>query len=409
MIKTLRRKFIVIAMSSVIVVLTVIMGTVNIANYIHINERSEQTLEILKENNGTFPFEEFRQKGKKFGNDKGMSAETPFETRYFTVSMDKNGTVSAIDTGRIFAVSTTMAKEYAQTLFNDNKTKGFIKNYKYARMDNNDDSFMYIFIDCERELSTFRSFLFASVGISVLGILLVFILVVIFSKIAVRPVAESYEKQKRFITDASHEIKTPLAIIDANTEVIEMINGENEWSESIRNQIKRLSSLTEKLVFLSRMDEEKYVMTMEEFSLSEAVLDIAQPFVTLARSKNKTLTTDIAENVMIKANEASMRQLVSLLLDNAVKYTNDGGKIELTLFSKGKTKNLTVFNTVDEIQKGKLDFLFERFYRLDSSRNSETGGHGIGLSVAKAIAEANNGRISAQSTDGKSICFTVTL
>ena len=409
MIKKLRQKFIAIAMSSVIVVLTLIMGAVNIANYININERSEHTLKILEENDGEFPFDEFPQKGKRYGKDREMSPETPFETRYFTVRMDKNGKVSAIDTGRIFAVSTSTAQEYAETLFSENKTKGFIESYKYTRIDSGNDGYMYIFIDCDRELSTFRSFLLASIGISLGGILLVFILVVIFSKIAVRPVAESYEKQKRFITDASHEIKTPLAIIDANTGVIEMINGENEWSESIRNQVKRLSSLTEKLVFLSRMDEEKYVMAMEEFSFSEAVSDTVQPFITLAQSRDKTLTTDIEENIVIKANESSVRQLVSLLLDNAVKYTNDGGKIEVRLQSKGKYRVLTVFNTVDDIQKGRLDFLFERFYRLDSSRNSETGGHGIGLSVAKAIAESNNGKISAQSADGKSICFTFTV
>ncbi len=407
MIKKLRKKFIAIAMISVIVVLTLIMGTVNIANYISINERSERTLEILEENNGEFPFDEFHRKEKRV-EDKSLSAETPFETRYFTVTMLKDGTVSTINTGRIFAVSSNTAKEYAETLFNSNKTKGFIEHYKYILI-NNDSGYMYIFVDCERELSTFRSFLFASIGISFVGILLVFILVVIFSRIAVRPVAESYEKQKRFITDASHEIKTPLAIIDANTEVIEMINGENEWSESIRNQIKRLNALTEKMVFLSRMDEESYVMVMEEFSFSEAVSDTVEPFVTLANSKNKTLTTDIEENLTIKANEQSIRQLVSILLDNAVKYTNEGGNIEVRLFAKGKTKTLTVYNTVEEIQKGKLDFLFERFYRLDSSRNSETGGSGIGLSVAKAIAQSNNGRLTAYSTDGKSICFTFTV
>ena len=407
MIKKLRRKFIAIAMISVIVVLTLIMGTVNIINYLNVNERSQRTLSVLEENDGEFPFDELPQKGKRFEN-KSLSAEAPFETRYFTVSMNNEGKVSAIDTGRIFAVSTSTAEEYAKTLFSKNKTRGFIGNYKYSRIAHN-DGYMYIFIDCERELSTFRSFLLASIGISFLGIVLVFILVVIFSKIAVRPVAESYEKQKRFITDASHEIKTPLAIIDANTEVIEMLNGENEWSESIRNQIKRLNSLTEKLVLLSRMDEETYVVSMEEFSLSDAVYDTVQPFFTLAQTHNRTLTTDIQDNVTVKANETLIRQLISLLLDNAVKYSDDGGKIEVKLFTKGKNTVLTVFNTVEEIQQGKQDFLFERFYRADSSRNSETGGHGIGLSVVKAIAESNNGKISAQSTDGKSICFTFIL
>ena len=202
---------------------------------------------------------------------------------------------------------------------------------------------------------------------------------------------------------------TPLAIIDANAEVIEMIDGENEWTQSIRKQIKRLTALTEKLVYLSRMDEDGYKMQMESFDISQAAEDMTELFKTSSKARGITLKAETEEGLNYYGNEASIRQLISIMLDNALKYTDENGVIEVKLKAAGKNRILTFYNTVEEIEKGKLDFLFERFYRLDKSRNSETGGHGIGLSVAKAIAEAHGGKISAESTDGKSILFTVAL
>lgn len=265
-----------------------------------------------------------------------------------------------------------------------------------------------------------------------------------FSGKILKPVSESYEKQKRFITDASHEIKTPLTIIDANTEVIEMMEGENEWTNSTRKQVARLTSLTEKLVFLSRMDEEATKLEMLEFSLSDAILDTAEPFKAIARTKGKKLTIDVIDGILYTGDEKTIRQLVSILLDNAMKYSgcssvsfekgninkknlnktsqtqNDcvtttgdtAPEIELTMRPSGKTRIITVWNTVDEnanIKKGRQDMLFERFYRTDTSHNSKTGGFGIGLSAAYAIVKAHKGKITAESKDGRSIKFTIVL
>ena len=223
----------------------------------------------------------------------------------------------------------------------------------------------------------------------------------------VKPVAESYEKQKRFITDASHEIKTPLTIIDANTEVLEMTGGENQWTKSTRKQIARLTSLTEKLVFLSRMDEESTQLEMTDFAISDAVIDTAEPFVSYAASRGKTLELDIAPDLTYHGNEGCIRQCVSLLLDNAVKYSTENGKLRLTFHKQGRALALTVWNTTDPIPVGRHDELFERFYRPDSSRNTKTGGHGIGLSVVHAIATAHKGKISAKSEDGNSLTFSI--
>ena len=381
----------------------------------------------------------------------GISPESQFDTRYFTVTINSKGEVENIDTSKIASVSSENAAEYAKKLWKSGKKgdgkSGFADNCKYLTVDE-DGSTMYIFLSCQRELSTIKTYILASVGISVFGLLVVFVMIYFFSGKILKPVSESYEKQKRFITDASHEIKTPLTIIDANTEVIEMMEGENEWTSSTRKQIARLTSLTEKLVFLSRMDEEATKLEMLEFSLSDAILDTAEPFKAVAGTKGKKLTIDVIDGILYTGDEKTIRQLVSILLDNAIKYSGcssvscENGninkknlnktnlnetiqtqnncvtagdmapEIELTMRPSGKNRIITVWNTVDDtanIKKGRQDMLFERFYRTDASRNSKTGGFGIGLSAAYAIVKAHKGKITAESKDGQSIKFTIVL
>ncbi len=412
MIKKLRIKFIATAMCSVFAVLAVIIGAINIANYCNINERADRLLSVLESNGGYFPKpgEEEKKEPKKdeLHEPKELSPEAPFDTRYFTVTLSDGGELVSADVGKIAAVSENDAVTYAKECFQKNKTGGFKDNYKFSVI-SAENGRMYIFVDCSQSLSTFKSFLYSSLLASTAGLITVFILVLIFSRAVVRPLEESYQKQKRFITDAGHEIKTPLTIIDANAEVLEMEVGENEWIRSIKNQVKRLSELTGKLVFLSKMDEESNILNFEDFSLSDAVSETAFPFETMAKAQNKELSINIEPNIIYRGDEYSIRQLVSVLLDNAIKYSPDGGKTELSLSSDGKRKRLRVKNSVEKIEKGDHSVLFERFYRSDESRNSQTGGHGIGLSIAKAIVTAHKGKISAHSEDGKSIEFTVIL
>lgn len=412
MIKKLRIKFIATAMCSVFAVLAVIIGAINIANYCNINERADRLLFVLESNGGYFPKpgeeEKKEPKKDKLHKPKELSPEAPFDTRYFTVTLSDGGELVSADVGKIAAVSENDAVTYAKECFQKNKTGGFKDNYKFSVI-SVENGRMYIFIDCSQSLSTFKSFLYSSLLASTAGLITVFILVLIFSRAVVRPLEESYQKQKRFITDAGHEIKTPLTIIDANAEVLEMEVGENEWIRSIKNQVKRLSELTGKLVFLSKMDEESNILNFEDFSLSDAVSETAFPFETMAKAQNKELSISIEPNIIYRGDEYSIRRLVSVLLDNAIKYSPDGGKTELSLSSDGKQKRLRVKNSVEKIEKGDHSVLFERFYRSDESRNSQTGGHGIGLSIAKAIVTAHKGKISAHSEDGKSIEFTVIL
>ncbi|CCY07850.1 putative uncharacterized protein [Coprobacillus sp. CAG:698] len=404
MIKKLRQKFILISMFSLTFVIAIIIGIINIHNYSSIVKRADEKLELIINNNGIFP----REKDNKImPPDNKMSPEAPFETRYFSVTFNNNGEVIKVNIDRIAAIDELSAESYATSLYNNSKTKGFFKNYRYQSK-TRDTETLYVFIDCQHDLITFREFLYASLLFSLIGITTIFLLVFFSSKIILKPISESYEKQKHFITDASHELKTPLTVIDASADVLEMEVGENEWITSIKDQVTRLTKLTEDLLMLSRMNETNRVI-FTDFSLSEVLEDSIKRFESVAISQGKTIETNIPNNISYNGEINMISQLFSILLDNALKYTNEKGLIKVSLSETEKNKKIVFYNTCENIEIGNHDYLLERFYRKDSSRNSNTGGHGIGLSIAKSIIDNHKGKINIKSDDGKSITITITL
>lgn len=408
MIKKLQRRVVIIAVSSVAAVLLVIMGAILITNYSEIVSDADSTILMLEQNDGSYPkFEE-----GSFGNNntdrpkQGMSPEAQFETRFFSVNLNEEGKTISTNTGSIAAVATDEAIEYAEKIYESGTEKGFLGVYRYS-VSKTDKGTMVLFLDCSRSLDIFYRFVRASLAVSAVGILGVFVLMLLFSKRAIKPIADSYAKQKHFITDASHELKTPLAVINANTEVIEMTQGDSEWTQSIKNQVLRLTELTNSLVSLARMDEHDSKLLMTDFSISDAVIESIEPFARLAAQQGKTLVSKIQSNISFGGNEESIRKLVGILTDNAIKYSGEKGEISVTLKSSSKGTVLQMKNSVDEIAKGSHDELFERFYRGDASRSSEISGYGIGLSIAMAIVNAHKGKITARSEDGKSLIISV--
>lgn len=422
--RRLRRKFILVAMGAVTAVLTLIIAAINIVNYSHVCKMADARLGYILADKGSIDWGDESKDDPANGKDagdsqagvrirhfEGMTAESPFDTRYFTVSI-AGGQVTDVNTARIAAVGAKRAASIAAKLHSKGWVSGFSGNYRYTT-DVQDDETTYVFVDCSRELTSFHSFLSASVAISCIGWLAVLAIVAGASGAVIRPMVESYSKQKRFITDASHEIKTPLAVIDAANEVQEIESGESEWTQSIHEQVARLTALTERLVFLARMDEGSAGFTMISIDLSEAVDKAASPFESVAVSRGKRLSTSIASGVRAHADAAAVAQVVELLLDNATRYASEGSVIELSLraVSRGAGKGsaeLVVSNAVDELPEGDLDRLFDRFYRADVSRSSKTGGSGVGLSVVRAIAEAHGGSASVCG-HGNQITFTVRL
>lgn len=396
MIKKLRFKLIMAAMISLLAVLLVIMTAVSVISYRKVVDDADTTLALLAENDGFFPKMDHDGPRGELPAQKNfpMSPEMPYETRYFFVSLDGEGQVNTVNTGKIAAVDSSTAIQYAQTVWTGGKERGFVEDYRFL-LHQDDGETMVLFLDCTRSLDSFRSLLLTCVGVSAAGALLVLLLLVFLSGRIVRPFLESYEKQKRFITDAGHELKTPLTIINADAEILEMDLGDNEWLKDIQAQTRRLSGLTHDLILLARMEEEQSPQQKVEFPLSDLVEEAAAAFQAVAITQGKALTARIQPMLSMVGDENALSKLVSILLDNAVKYASPGGEITCVLERQKNWLRLTVSNPTEGMSELRLERLFERFYRGDPSRNSQTGGYGLGLSIAAAVVASHKGKLTA--------------
>lgn len=411
MIKQLQKRFILAAMISLTLVLAVIIGSGSMMNYYAILSQADETLATLAANNGTFSkdsMEEYLAAKKAFLCGEG---EPPPEVSYyFTALMSRDGQLLSVNIKNIMKVDNETAARYADSVWNTSRVKGFLDGYRYLRSDaQNQDGELLIFLDCEQKLLSFQNFLLTSLITSLAGLTAVWILLMLLAKGIVRPISESYEKQKQFITDAGHELKTPLTIISADTDVLEMQQGSNEWLSDIRIQTERLSKLTYDLIFLAKMEEGHKATRVQAFSISDMAEKSVQAFQTLAKVQQKEFSSQIQPGLMLRGDPSQIERLFSVLLDNGLKYSQPGGRISVNLQLRRHSIHLEVFNTTDYIEKEQIPRLFDRFYRIDQSRSSETGGHGIGLSIAKAIVLAHSGEIAAISQDGCSLTVTVSL
>ncbi|MBQ3065238.1 MAG: HAMP domain-containing histidine kinase [Clostridia bacterium] len=406
MIRSLKRKFILLTMTSLFALLTVIVVGMNMINYRAVVAEADDILTLLTQNKGHFP-EFVPDKAGRFPF--GMSPETPYESRFFSVLMQPDGSIIQADTGRIASVNTKTAISYATHVMKTGNRCGFVGNYRYIR-DNNGTSVRIIFLDCGRRLHAFRTFLSTSIIIALTGFMIVFLAVIILSGRIIRPIAESYEKQKRFITDAGHELKTPLTVINANIDLLEMEIAENECLSDIRLQTQRLHALTNDLVILAKMEESEAAFPMIDLPISEIVTEITHSYEKIAENQGKHFSFHIQPMLTLTGNIKSMERLITVLLDNAFKYSPIEGIIHMEMSKQNKYIILNVYNTsATFIEREQLAHIFDRFYRTDSSRNSETGGHGIGLSIAKAIVEMHKGKIQAWTQDGSSFGITASF
>ena len=402
-----------IAMLSLLSILAIIVTTVNIINFANVRGEADDILEVLIENEGQFgdisatpPTD-----GEDEEEDKDKEAlypEVPYETRYFTALIDDESLrVVELNTKHIVALREGEVLAYLNKIYFGKSEKGFLGNYRYAK-EQTAKGTLIVVVDWNRQLTAANTFLVWSVLVSLMGSAAAFFLVMYLSKQAVKPIEENNARQKRFITDSSHELKTPLAIISANAEVLEMEYGENEWTESIRHQVQRLTTLTSRLTQLARLDENDQVMTSEVFDFSDLVQEAVFGFSTLAERGEKQFTETIEQGICFKGNREAMAQLVSILLDNAVKYAHT--KIEVSLEKRGNRFDFVVRNDVSTpCGTGSLERFFDRFWRGDQSRSSETPGFGIGLSLARTIVDKQGGSLTAESPDGHTVVMTLHL
>ncbi len=422
MIKRLRRRFIRIAMISVALVLVLLTVILNVANYISTDTDLTQTLELICDNQGTIPLHpqmpspaddgtgEAPERPEKPWGEKGgaFTSETPFSTRFFVLRYTDAGVLTQAELGNIAAVTEDDTPAFLEKAIAHGEGYGYYAGYKFYVVRTGEDRNMAVFLDCFQQLRAVRSVAVWSLIADAGCIALVYLLVVLLSRRAIDPVVRSAEQQKQFITDASHELKTPLTVITTDLKVLEMEVGQQKWIDKALAQVKKMSGLVNALVTLSRMDEEEPPLTLSDFDLSAAVEDTAESFRDAAVAAGHALTLDIEPAVACHGDEAALRQLVSILLDNAVKYASSGGDIELSLKREHRAAVLRSSNPAAPLSEEETKRLFDRFYRPDKSRTSATGGFGVGLSIARGIAEAHHGSIAARYADGR-LAFTAVL
>lgn len=447
MIKRLRTKFIRIAMLSVALVLLALSLIVNAANFISTNRDLNQTLDMIYENQGTIPTKrtadteeanaqlpdtaaageeqlppeedhtppELEEKpdskpSSQPDRPRGpFNAETPYSTRYFYLRFDADGDLDSGNFSHIAAVTEDDADTYIKAALQHGAGYGFYTSgYKFRVVKEGENRYIAVFLDCYQELRAVRTLAVWS-GVSfAVCLALVYVLVVLLSRRAIDPVVKASEQQKQFITDAGHELKTPITVIGTSLKVLEMEVGQQKWIDKARAQTEKLRELVQSLITLCKYDEETSPLHRKPFSISEAVTDTAGSFSDFAQSKGHTIRVTAAPALSYCGDEAAVRQLVSILLDNAIKYAAPETEIQVSLEQLKRGVKLTVTNVCEQVPEGDPDRLFDRFYRADVSRTAATGGFGIGLSIAKSIAEAHRGQIRA-SVQGTVISFAAEL
>lgn len=447
MIKRLRTKFIRIAMLSVALVLLALSLIVNAANFISTNRDLNQTLDMIYENQGTIPTKrtadteeanaqlpdtaaageeqlppeedhtppELEEKpdskpSSQPDRPRGpFNAETPYSTRYFYLRFDADGDLDSGNFSHIAAVTEDEADTYIKAALQHGAGYGFYTSgYKFRVVKEGENRYIAVFLDCYQELRAVRTLAVWS-GVSfAVCLALVYVLVVLLSRRAIDPVVKASEQQKQFITDAGHELKTPITVIGTSLKVLEMEVGQQKWIDKARAQTEKLRELVQSLITLCKYDEETSPLHRKPFSISEAVTDTAGSFSDFAQSKGHTIRVTAAPALSYCGDEAAVRQLVSILLDNAIKYAAPETEIQVSLEQLKRGVKLTVTNVCEQVPEGDPDRLFDRFYRPDVSRTAATGGFGIGLSIAKSIAEAHRGQIRA-SVQGTVISFAAEL
>lgn len=420
MIKRLQNRFIRITMLSVTLVLVLLSLIVNIANFVSTNSDLNQMLDMIYENQGTIPTHNEPVRRNDFGSgdtppqkpgNRGgpFNQETPYSTRYFCLRFDQNGTLADADLAHIAAISEADTGEYAAIALQHGEGYGYVSGYKYYVVRHGENRYMAIFLDCYQEMHAVQVVALCSLLADGICILLVYILVVLFSKKAIAPVVRSAQQQKQFITDAGHELKTPITVIATSLKVLEMETGKQKWINKAQAQTEKLKDLVNSLVTLSRMDEEDTPLRFERFPISDAVSETAESFRDFAASNGHELQIAVATDLNYNGDEYAIRQLVSILLDNAIKYATAGTPIRFSLEKAKKGVVIRTYNPCEKMEQEDLEKLFDRFYRADKSRNPGTGGFGIGLSIARSIAEGHRGSIRAKCPTENEIEFTVEL
>ena len=410
--KKMRLKMIGIVFASVVAAFMVMTIILVMCFGAYRNRQADQITAMISENNGTVPqLKDYKQQQKNsqsferyFNN---YNEDSAYRTRFFRIFLDEDKKVTNVNMDHIAAVDEKKAVRMTKMAMLRRRKVGLVGSYRYRKEYKDGQVRSIIFLDCKENQSFYHLAVTITITVSTLLTCLITVIFAIASKRAVRPFEINSNRQKQFITDASHELKTPLAIISANAEVLQYKGDRNEWTQNIIDQTKHMGKLINQLLVLAKLDEVQEKSEKQEADLKLLLEETTRPFEEVATQKKVTLKLHLEEGVTIRVNREQIAQLVSILTENAAKYVNDGGKIVWRLTKTQHGAVLVVKNTTEkELPDTKR--MFDRFYRSDSSRSSKTGGQGIGLSIAKKIVDSHKGSITAKAGDGM-VTFRVSL
>ena len=407
MFKQLQKSFVKSAMLSFTAVLLVVLVAVNVVNYRQTVNQVDRLGTMLVNNDGTFPDapeggmapkehpEHGMPKGMEFRKDDQMA------TRYAVVRV-ANGTVQSVDRTHLVSLDEEALKELGLRIAQGTSTKGWEGSLRY-QVAKTDAGTMVVLVDANRETQQVSRLMMVTGAVFVLCLAVVYVLVRLASKRAIRPFVENVERQQQFIANASHEIKTPLAVLSANTDLLAMMGTEAKFVDSNKRQIKRLNSLVEQMLILSRYDEGEAAATKEEVDLVAVTKTIVEEILPVLNEKGLQVEFTGEAQTIVTTNKSAMTELIRILLDNAMKYTV--GEPVITV--EAKRNQLAIGNETEPMTKEQVSQIFDRFYRVDSSRNRTTGGSGLGLSIAQKIAETNDVQLTAELTSETQIRFVI--
>ncbi|PXV96062.1 phospho-acceptor domain-containing protein [Lachnotalea glycerini] len=413
MISKLKKKFIFINMIFVTVILIFAFGAVLVSSFLRVDENSRIAIQTSVDRNNRLDEKNkpVLEIGTHPANDKQPTSFT-----VFTVRLDENNNIKNL-IGDYVEVSDQVLEQIVSTCVESNKDSGILWDMSLRYLKNsNIHGNEIIFYDLSDDISSMFH-LVKNCLIVGIGSFLAFLLISVFlANWALKPVEKSWESQRQFIADASHELKTPLTVILANADILsahkkDTIENQYKWIDYIKAEASHMSSLVNDLLFLAKSDAARENIVLTEVNLSDIMWNCYLPFESLAFEQEKNLDAEIASDILIQGDSGKLKQLIMILLDNACKYTEKNGSIKVKLYTKPEKEKiyLTVNNTGEPISQEHLSHLFERFYRAEESRAREKGGYGLGLSIAKTIVDMHRGKISVTSTKEEGTTFKVSF
>ena len=425
MLKKLQRSFIKIAALALLSVIFIVAASINGVFLYQCNRLLDTKLEDMLVRYVNEPENAQKNKTKDTSPSGNISVKkhspSPFDifpllhknmqssSACCVVILDQNYQVQRIRRSMEDSYTEDEVQEYVSAIQKKGKDHGWYQFLKYQVMRDTDANgnprICIAIVNASASLYSISSLIVISLIIGLITFLVILFLIIIASKKAIRPLAESYQKQHQFITDAGHELKTPLTVISANSELARMTYGDSEWFDGIDRQVQRMNKLVRELITLAKMDEQQKI-DFEPFNLSDALYDVMLPFEQVLTRQSKVLTYDITDEIILKGNESSIRELISILIDNAVKYCQEKGTVQVELHSVNNRIHLKVFNDFADAKNCDFSAIFDRFYRADKSRKSD-GSYGLGLSIAKNIVEVHHGTITANAAGATKVVFEV--